>query len=56
MMRKYVYAYAAWLAGVGVMAAVALAWYRYVEKIGLRELAERLTDTDAGNSSNDGDA
>ena len=43
-MRKYVYAYAAWLAGVLTMAALAVAWYRHVEGIGLREVARRLHD------------
>lgn len=42
MMRKYVIAYGAWLAGVLTMAAIALAWYRHVEDIGLRELGARV--------------
>lgn len=47
MMKKYVTAYALWFLGVLAMAAVAAAWYRYVEDIGVRELASRLRATDA---------
>lgn len=49
MMRKYLYAYAMWLTFVTAAAAVALAWYRHVEEIGLQEAAARMksqTDTD----------
>lgn len=46
MMRKYVIAYMAWIVGVLAMAGAALAWYRYVEGIGMRELASRLRATD----------
>lgn len=52
VMRHYVIAYASWLAGVLTMAVIALAWYRHVEQVGIRELAARLqpdasTDADA---------
>lgn len=47
MMRKYVAAYAVWLAAVLAGAAVAIAWYKRVEEIGYRELASRLRPDDA---------
>lgn len=46
-MQKYIIAYLAWLLGVLCMAGAALAWYRHVEQIGLRELAARMAATDA---------
>lgn len=52
-MKRYLLAYAAWLGAVLVMAGIALAWYRHVEEIGWRELGARLTNDDAGNTSND---
>lgn len=45
-MRKYLVAYGAWLVGVLTMAGIALAWYRHVEGIGLRDLAERVNGPD----------
>jgi phosphatidylserine decarboxylase len=42
MMRKYVAAYVLWLTAVLGMAAVAVTWYKKVEEIGYRELADRL--------------
>lgn len=53
MMRKYVMAYGVWLAGVLTMAAVALAWYRHVEQIGLRELAARMTTPESPQDATD---
>lgn len=44
MMRKYIVAYGAWLIGVFALAACALAWYRYVEGMGVHDLARQLHD------------
>lgn len=46
-MKRYVTAYFIWFAGVMAMAVAAAAWYRYVEEIGVRELAARLNATGA---------
>lgn len=47
MMRRYVLMYAGWIAGVVAMSAIAVAWYRYVEEIGYREVANRLRSREA---------
>lgn len=44
-MQKYVLLYVAWLAGVLAMAGIAAVWYKRVEEIGLREMAERAFGT-----------
>lgn len=46
-MRHYSLMYVGWIAGVITMAAVAVAWYRHVEAIGLRALADRMTEDHA---------
>lgn len=38
-MKRYIIAYGAWLMGVFACAAVMLAWYKHVQEIGWRELA-----------------
>lgn len=53
-MKRYLAAYAGWLAFVFIAGGIAVAWYRHVEQIGLMELVERMNDTDAGNGSNTG--
>lgn len=45
-MRKYIAAYGIWLAAVLAMGAAAVAWYRYVEGVGLDELRTRLTEVE----------
>lgn len=40
-MQKYVLLYVAWLAGVLAMAGIAAVWYKRVEEIGIREMADR---------------
>lgn len=52
-MTRYMLMYAAWLAGVLTMAAVAVAWYKHVEEIGLQELGDRLTQTPATGDTED---
>lgn len=53
MMNRYVIAYIGWLIGTLGMAAAALAWYKRVEQIGIRELASRMTATDAPEATAD---
>lgn len=48
MMKRYLLTYTAWLVGVLSMAAIAVAWYRYVENIGMQELADRLREPATG--------
>lgn len=45
-MTQYLRAYLLWFSFVAAAAAVAVAWYRHVEEIGLREVAERLQERD----------
>lgn len=53
-MRKYMIAYAGWVVGTLTMTGAALAWYRHVENIGIREMASRLRATDATEATEDG--
>ena len=41
-MKRYLIAYGIWLASVLGMGAVALFWYKHVERIGWEELGDKL--------------
>ena len=45
-MTQYLRAYLLWFSFVTAAAAVAVAWYRHVEEIGLKETGERLKKQD----------
>lgn len=47
-MRRAWIAYGVWLTFVAVAALTAAVWYRHVEQIGWRELADKLKPDDTG--------